>query len=84
MAEQKQAACGVVGTEQLLAALKFHFSYDAFRPNQQQAIEATLAGRDSLLIIPTGKCVPWCSGDGCFSRRCTQLVLATVLQQSPL
>ncbi|CAA9589281.1 MAG: ATP-dependent DNA helicase RecQ [uncultured Thermomicrobiales bacterium] len=30
------------------------FGYAAFRPGQEEAIEATLAGRDSLVILPTG------------------------------
>jgi Lhr-like helicase len=40
--------------EELCKALKYHFSYDKFRPFQLDAIHATLAGRDSLLILPTG------------------------------
>lgn len=39
---------------QLLALLKFNFGFDAFRPLQLEAIEATLAGRDTLLLLPTG------------------------------
>ena len=30
------------------------FGYDQFRPGQQQVIEALLAGRDALVIMPTG------------------------------
>ena len=51
--EEQPASCGVT-TEQLLAALKYHFNHEVFRPNQQEAIHATLSGRDSLLILPTG------------------------------
>lgn len=40
--------------EELCKALKYHFSYDKFRPFQLDAIHATLAGRDSLVILPTG------------------------------
>jgi superfamily II DNA helicase RecQ len=40
--------------EDLQTALKYHFSYDKFRPFQVEAIQACLAGRDSLLILPTG------------------------------
>eukprot|EP00775_Hariotina_reticulata_P003370 gene3370-3645_t len=39
---------------QLLQALKSHFGFDTFRPSQKEAITATLEGRDSLLILPTG------------------------------
>ncbi len=30
------------------------FGYDAFRPGQQAVVEAVLAGRDALVIMPTG------------------------------
>jgi len=39
---------------QLLAALKSVFGYDAFRPLQQEIMEASLEGRDVLAILPTG------------------------------
>jgi ATP-dependent DNA helicase RecQ len=35
-------------------ALLAHFGYGAFRPGQREAVEAALAGRDSLVIMPTG------------------------------
>ena len=38
----------------LLHALQKHWGYDAFRPLQEQAIDAVLAGRDSLVVLPTG------------------------------
>lgn len=31
-----------------------HWGYDSFRPLQQEAIEAVLAGRDSVVVLPTG------------------------------
>jgi len=36
--------------EELLA----RFGLDAFRPGQREAVEAALAGRDSLVVMPTG------------------------------
>ncbi len=36
------------------AALKKYFGYDAFRPMQADAINAVYAGRDVLLLMPTG------------------------------
>jgi ATP-dependent DNA helicase RecQ len=36
------------------AALRDHFGFDAFRPGQRQAVEAALAGRDVLVVMPTG------------------------------
>ena len=35
-------------------ALKKYFGYDSFRPGQLEIIEALLAGRDVLAILPTG------------------------------
>jgi ATP-dependent DNA helicase RecQ len=31
-----------------------HLGYAAFRPGQREAVEAALAGRDSLIVMPTG------------------------------
>jgi ATP-dependent DNA helicase RecQ len=35
-------------------ALRRHWGFDDFRPLQQEAIEAALAGRDTLVVLPTG------------------------------
>ena len=35
-------------------ALLSHLGYDSFRPGQREAVEATLGGRDSLVVMPTG------------------------------
>jgi len=48
--------------EELIKALKYHFGHEEFRPFQLDAIQATLAGRDSLLILPTGA-ASQCVGD---------------------
>ncbi len=40
--------------ETLLANLKHYFGYSEFRPGQQTVIEQILAGRDSLVLMPTG------------------------------
>ncbi|MBT1174584.1 RecQ family ATP-dependent DNA helicase [Bifidobacterium sp. LC6] len=37
-----------------LAALKRYYGYDSFRPGQQGIVEALLAGRDVLGVMPTG------------------------------
>jgi ATP-dependent DNA helicase RecQ len=37
-----------------LAALKTYFGYTAFRPGQEDVIDALLAGRDALAVMPTG------------------------------
>ncbi|HEY9426689.1 MAG TPA: ATP-dependent DNA helicase RecQ [Gemmatimonadaceae bacterium] len=34
--------------------LRQSFGYDAFRPGQERAVGAVLAGRDTLVILPTG------------------------------
>ena len=35
-------------------ALLAHFGHAEFRPGQREAVEAALAGRDSLVVMPTG------------------------------
>ncbi len=35
-------------------ALLMHFGLDEFRPGQREAVAAALAGRDSLVVMPTG------------------------------
>jgi ATP-dependent DNA helicase RecQ len=34
--------------------LKEYFGHDAFRPGQKEAVEAVMAGRDALMVMPTG------------------------------
>ena len=38
----------------LSAALERHFEHSAFRPGQAEAVRAAVAGRDVLLVMPTG------------------------------
>src|SRR5438034_8978343 len=38
----------------LTRALHEHFGFRAFRPGQEQAVRAALAGRDALVVMPTG------------------------------
>ncbi len=38
----------------MINLLKTHFGYDEFRPLQAEIIEHVLAGRDSLVLMPTG------------------------------
>lgn len=40
--------------EPLEQALQKHFGWTAFRPGQREVIEALLAGRDALAVLPTG------------------------------
>ncbi|MGE5234272.1 MAG: DNA helicase RecQ [Acidobacteriota bacterium] len=40
--------------DSLRRALREVWGYDAFRPLQREAISAILAGRDSLVVLPTG------------------------------
>jgi ATP-dependent DNA helicase RecQ len=37
-----------------LTALREHFGFEAFRPGQAEAVGAALAGRDALVVMPTG------------------------------
>jgi ATP-dependent DNA helicase RecQ len=38
----------------LSASLHSHFGFDSFRPGQREAIESLLAGRHTLVVMPTG------------------------------
>jgi len=38
----------------LLEVISKHWGYDSFRPLQQEAMAASLEGRDSLVVMPTG------------------------------
>jgi ATP-dependent DNA helicase RecQ len=40
--------------EDARAALHEHFGYPAFRPGQEAAVASVLAGRDTLVVLPTG------------------------------
>jgi ATP-dependent DNA helicase RecQ len=40
--------------EQAKEALKKYFGYDAFRPLQEEIMEAVFAGNDSVVLMPTG------------------------------
>src|SRR5918912_24081 len=40
--------------EQARAALRTHFGYHEFRPGQERAVASVLAGRDTLVVLPTG------------------------------
>jgi ATP-dependent DNA helicase RecQ len=40
--------------EDVHTALRRHFGFDAFRPGQAEAVQAALAGRDVLVVMPTG------------------------------
>src|SRR5207302_10163670 len=40
--------------EHARTALREHFGYPAFRPGQEAAVESVLAGRDTLVVLPTG------------------------------
>lgn len=42
-------------TSALQAALQRHFGHDDFRAGQRPVVEAVLAGRDTLAIMPTGQ-----------------------------
>jgi ATP-dependent DNA helicase RecQ len=40
--------------DHLAGALRERFGHEAFRPGQREVVEAVLAGRDALAVLPTG------------------------------
>ena len=40
--------------DSILDTVRARWGFDALRPLQRQAIEASLAGRDALVVLPTG------------------------------
>jgi superfamily II DNA helicase RecQ len=44
----------VVGLTDLTTPLRELFGFEAFRPGQEAVVRATLAGRDTLALMPTG------------------------------
>ncbi|MFA5886889.1 MAG: ATP-dependent DNA helicase RecQ [Patescibacteria group bacterium] len=40
--------------QQLCELLKIHFGYESFLPGQERAIDNILAGRDTMVVLPTG------------------------------
>ncbi|MCY3019364.1 MAG: DEAD/DEAH box helicase, partial [Planctomycetota bacterium] len=60
------------------AALRAHFGFEAFLPGQRELIEAVLAGRDALGILPTA------GGKSLAYQLPALLVRGTVLVVSPL
>ena len=45
---------GGVRMNEARAILSRVFGYDSFRPGQEEAVSALLAGRDLLAVMPTG------------------------------
>jgi ATP-dependent DNA helicase RecQ len=50
----EHAAGPAAGVASLSEALSTYWGYADFRPHQREVMEAILAGRDSLLVLPTG------------------------------
>ena len=42
------------GTSEIRRVLKEAFGYSEFRPGQERAMTAVMAGRDTLVVLPTG------------------------------
>jgi len=63
---------------ELHVALRQHFGYPAFRPGQEEALRAALAGRDALVVMPTG------SGKSLIYQLAALILPGTALIVSPL
>src|SRR3982751_3350738 len=64
--------------DRLDRALRDTFGYDSFRPGQREVIEAVLAGRDCIAVMPTG------AGKSLTFQLPARLLGGTVLVISPL
>jgi ATP-dependent DNA helicase RecQ len=51
---RQQSLIEAVPSDDLEAALELEFGHPGFRPGQREAVEAVMAGRDVLLVMPTG------------------------------
>ena len=67
------------GAEQLDTLLKEQFGHDAFRPMQRQIVEDVLAGRDVLVIMPTGGGKSLCYQLPALARDGTTLVISPLI-----
>ena len=52
--ESARAAAAAADASDPVAALREHLGHSEFRPGQREAVEAAIAGRDVLLVMPTG------------------------------
>jgi ATP-dependent DNA helicase RecQ len=39
---------------QMLELMKIHYGFSSFRPGQEEAVDAVLAGQSAVVILPTG------------------------------
>ncbi|GMQ94862.1 MAG: hypothetical protein BMS9Abin12_2373 [Acidimicrobiia bacterium] len=67
-----------VDTNAIFAELRNTFGFDAFRPGQQDVVDAALAGTDCLAVMPTG------SGKSLTYQLSARLTGGTTLVVSPL
>src|SRR5688500_17489328 len=54
------ASVQVTTSEALAEVLERFWGYSSFRPLQQDAMDAIMAGRDSIVVLPTGGCKSLC------------------------
>jgi ATP-dependent DNA helicase RecQ len=53
-AETSNESAGLITLDEVRKAVQKHWGFDSFRPLQHEAVENILAGRDSVVVLPTG------------------------------
>lgn len=79
VAKRSQHRLNTTADSSLLSLLQTRFGFSSFRPNQEKVCQATLAGQDALLVMPTGAGKSLCYQLPGLARGGTTLVISPLL-----